>query len=358
MKRILLLFLFIPSILAAQADFNALKTFGDSILENHILEKNCVAISAAISKDGEVVYKGGDGYSDVTHKKVFISTTKTRIASIIKPMTAIAIMQLVEQNKIDLDEEIQLYVPQFPIKIEGSITVRQLLSHTAGIPSYNGMKEIDNKINYPTLSDAVAIFANRDLVSIPGTEYHYTSYGYTLLGLIIEKVSGISYEEYMQEYIWNKAGMENTGIEVSGVSYPNKSLLYKKNKDLTFSKLKPTNLSDRIPGGGVYSTVEDVLKFGNAVLNNTLIKESTLEQMIVDPEKTIDKSNYGLGWYVYKEKQDIEYAFGHTGAQSGASGQLIILPEEKIVIVVLSNTSYVGKSIKSTTTELFLESQK
>lgn len=355
MKRFLLLLLITPSVLFAQLDRTTLNTFGDSLVEKQVQEKKCVAIAAALSIDGETLYKGGAGYSDVENKKSFESNTPTRIASIIKPMTAIAIMQLVEQNKIDLDEPIQEYIPQFPVKDQGNITVRQILSHTAGIPSYSGMKEIDNQINYPTLSDAVAIFANRDLVSIPGTEYHYTSYGYTLLGLIIEKVSGKSYEDYMQENIWDKAEMNNTGIEVYGVSYPNKSLLYKKNKDKSFSKLEATNLSDRTPGGGVYSTVEDVLKFGNAVLNNQLIRESTLNQMLVDPENTIDKSNYGLGWYVYTEKKGVEYAYGHTGSQRGASGQLIIIPEDNMVVVVLTNTSSQSKVIKNTASSLYLK---
>ena len=140
--------------------------------------------------------------------------------------------------------------------------------------------------------------------------------------------------------------------------YTGKSLLYKKNKDLSFSKLDPTNLSDRIPGGGVYSTVEDVLKFGNAVLNNVLIEEGTLKQMLVDPEDTIDDSNYGLGWYIYTEKQDYGDAFGHTGSQRGASGQLILIPEDNMVIVVLSNTSSVTKYIKYSATDLYLETQK
>ena len=111
----------------------------------------------------------------------------------------------------------------------------------------------------------MAVFENRKLDFTPGTDFGYSTYGYVVLGLIIEKISGISFEEYLQEHIWNKAGMSNTGIEKYGIDYPNKSALYHYEKKKTVDGTK-NNLSNRVPGGGVYSTLQVILKFGNGIL--------------------------------------------------------------------------------------------
>jgi CubicO group peptidase (beta-lactamase class C family) len=226
------------------------------------------------------------------------------------------------------------------------------LEHTAGIPSYKA-KEVNNEIQYNSITEAVAIFQDRDLVSYPGEEYHYASYGYVLLGLIIEKVSGISYAEYMQLYIWDACGMNNTGIEEFSVVYPNKSLLYTTSASGYFMEAKQTNLSDRIPGGGVYSTLEDLLKFTKAILSNSLITNSTLQQMLIPIDAIEGKNNYGLGWSIYGEKQGYQYGFGHTGSQRGAANQLIIIPDQKASIVVLSNTSGSLSHVKKVSVDLY-----
>lgn len=350
---LLLLYLLIsPLFYYAQPD-STISEFADSLLVTNINENNCEGISAGVTINGKTIWKGGEGYS--MDSIAFDDKTLTRIASIVKPMTAIAIMQLAEKNKINLDIEIQTYVPDFPIKEEGVITTRQLLMHRAGIPSYAGMKEINNQIEYASISDAVAIFENRDLVSIPGKEYHYSSYGYDVLGLIIENVSGMTYEAYMQKNIWDKAGMKNTGIEVYGKDYPNKSLLYKKNKDGSLNAVEATNLSDRIPGGGVYSTVSDLLKFGNAILKSHFIKRSTFQLMLITPGGDEDGTNYGLGWYIYSEEKDPNLLFGHSGSQLGASAIFFISLKENKVIAALSNTSDSGISVKNTALELYLK---
>lgn len=326
---------------------------GNDLIQKAVEETQSVGIAAGFSVDGVIKWQEAAGFSDEENKKSFDPSTLTRIASIAKPMTAFAIMQLYEQGKLDLDKPIQTYLPAFPVNKEGTITTRHLLQHSSGLDGYKSEKEQENKTNYPGLADAVSIFKDRDLISEPGKAFHYTTYGYVVLGLIIEQVSGMSYESYMQQNIWDKAGMKHTGIEHFDHPVQGQSKIYHLNNKGKIKEAKPTNLSDRIPGGGIYSCLTDMLKFGDAVLNNVFVKESTLKMMIEDPKLKTDGNGYGLGWYLYGENPKYGNVIGHNGSQTGASTFLMLLPEQKTTIVVLSNTSGAMQRVSNITVQLF-----
>lgn len=325
----------------------------NELITQAIEEKEVVGIAAGFSINGELTWQDASGYSDLNKKELFKTSTITRIASISKPMTAIAIMQLYENGKLDLNVPIQNYLPSFPQKKEGTITVKQLLQHSAGIASYKNNREQENTNNYETLEDAVSIFKDRDLIATPGEEFNYTTYGYVVLGAIIEKVSGMTYENYMKDNIWNKAGMTNTGIEYEDKIVANRTTVYHKNSKGKIKEATRTNLSDRIPGGGVYSTLTDMLKFGDAVLNNIFIEKATFEMMLENPKLKTEGNGYGLGWYLYGENPTYGNVFGHNGTQTGAATFLMLLPDQKTSIVVLSNTSGAIQTVSSITIKLF-----
>ena len=203
----------------------------DSLFEEEIINQGIVGAAAAYSINGETIWETVGGYSDEKTKQSFQKNTKVRMASIAKSMTAIAIMQLVEKGLLDLDAPIQNYVPNYPKQTKTQITTRHLLSHTSGIDGYKNTKEAETQINYPTLDDAITIFKNRPLLFEPGTGYNYTTYGYTLLGLILENISGLTYEDYMRKNIWDIAEMNNTGIDVYGKDEGNSSKLYSKRRN-------------------------------------------------------------------------------------------------------------------------------
>ncbi len=315
----------------------------DTRFTQQITDKNIVGASAAYAVDGKTIWLSATGYADMDAKQPFQHKTKVRMASIAKSMTAIAVMQLVEQGLINLDVPIQTYIPDYPIQAKTQITTRHLLSHTSGLNGYKSPKEAETKINYPTLTDAVELFKNRPLLFEPGTQYSYTTYGYTLLGLLIEKVSGLSYEAYMKKNIWEKAGMMNTGVEVYGNRAEGASKLYRRDKKGKLKEGVENNLSNRIPGGGLYTTVVDMLKFGNAVLDNTFIKRETLELMRQHHSLEKERNAYGFGWFLYNPKPNEGAIIGHSGAQTGCSSQLFLIPEKGIVTVVLTNTSGAAK---------------
>ena len=349
----LFVFLILFQVLSLFSQEISFEVEASDLIENAVNEKELIGIAAGFSINGNIIWQQGAGYSDLANKIAFDTSTVTRTASIAKTMTAIAIMQLYEQGKLNLDDAIQNYLPSFPKKKEGEITIRQLLQHTSGLNGYKDQKEAENKSNYANLTEAVSIFKDRDLRSVPGQTFYYTTYGYVVLGLIIEKVSGMTYEGYLQVNIWDKAHMRNTGIEYYDELTPNKSKLYHKNSKAKIKAAEQTNLSDRVPGGGLQTTVSDLLRYGDAILTFKLIKEATFNMMIENPNIKTEGEGYGMAWYLYGENPNYGEVYGHNGAQTGASTFLMLLPEQKTVIVVLSNTSGALQSVTDITIKLF-----
>ena len=345
-----LLFLSFPAF--AQADTAWHIPSADSLVDARYHSGAFMGIAAGASVHGVIRWTHSDGYANVEKKIPFTPTSPTPIASIAKPMTAIAIMQLVEQGRVDLDAPIQAYIPEFPKKAQGTITVRQLLQHSAGIGEYASNKERENQHHYPSLNEAMAIFQDRDPIDTPGAAFHYTTYGYVILGVVVERVSGMSYAAYMRTHIREKAGMTNTGVEEPGMAGGDHASLYHINSKGRISIEQPTDLSDRVPGGGLYSCLTDLLRFGDAVVNGTLISTASLMEMLKDPGLKKQGNGYGLGWYLYGEDPKYGSLFGHNGSQTGASTYLMLLPDRGISIVVLSNTSGAMQAVSDITTGL------
>lgn len=329
----------------------------DSLVTTLISENVVVGLVAGYSVNGDTKWQSAKGYADLENKKKMEITTITRPASIAKSMTALAVMQLVEQGLIDIDKPIQTYLPEYPTQKKTQITTRHLLSHTSGIGGYKNGKEAQNTKEYATMADAVDVFKNRKLLFEPGTRFSYTTYGYTVLGLLIEKVSESTYEAYMQKNIWDKAGMKHTGIEKYGVTMTGKSELYHRRKG-KIKKSTPNNLSNRIPGGGFYTTLEDMLLFGNAVLENILVSGSTLDLMRQHHSLEKEANAYGFGWFLYNPKPNEGAIIGHSGEQSGSASQLFIIPSTKTVVVTLANTALSWKEVFVTTSRLMGISQE
>ena len=318
---------------------NELESKANEIINKHMASNNFLGVTAGLYIENCGTYLSGAGFTDKSDLKRTNSDMLGRIASITKPMTAIAIMQLYEKGMLDLDKPIQTYIKGFPKKIKGDITIRHLLKHTSGISHYSSKWDALSFTHYTALVDALDAFKDNDLNFEPGTQFMYSSYGYTVLGAIIEKVSQMSYGEYMRKNIWDKAGMSNTSLEVDEQKYSNKSRLYLK-VGSTYIKSPNTDLSVIYPAGGVQSTAKDLLKFGEAVLHNKLIKSSTLEMMINETDElapSIGDDPYGFGWAVY---DDPKYGkiIQHGGSQPGTSSFFSIFLDHKMVSVVLSNS--------------------
>jgi CubicO group peptidase (beta-lactamase class C family) len=316
-------------------ELNSFSYKADSIINSAIEKNEFLGISTGVYYENCGNWLSTAGFLNKRNQEIPNQFSKFRIASISKTMTAIAIFQLHERNILDLDIPIQNYLPEFPKKTKGDITIRQLLNHTSGISYYKSDFESVHFTHYPNSIKALDKFKNRELEFEPATSFLYSSYGYTILGAIIEKVTEKSYQNYMQENIWDKAKMNQTNIEDSNLVYENKSDNYIKLAN-TFYRSPQNDLSHTYAGGGIQSTAEDMLKFGKAILNYQLISSKTTELMIQLNNPNNKEREYTNGWFNWitpKYGKVIE----HNGKQVGCSSFFRIFFDEKVAVVALAN---------------------
>lgn len=320
----------------------------EKTISSFMSRQNIPALTVAIVQDNQIRFVGAYGITDLENFVPTKSVTIFRIASVSKPVTAVAAMQLVEKGKLDLDAPVQKYVPGFPVK-QFPITTRQLLGHLSGVRHYRA-GEGERTARYNTLTDALTLFKDDPLENEPGTRFLYTTYGYTLLGAVIEGASGMSFEDYMREHVFKPAGMTRTRLDDIFAIIPNRARGY---TPRVFAQLDGNyrnpvlmDSSYKYPGGGFVSTAEDMGRFAIAVMNGTLIKPETFAEMSKN-QKTRDgrDTGYGYGWYVGRSPgfaNDPE-AVSHGGVQAGFTSDLVLLPRKKFAVVVLTNIQAGGR---------------
>jgi CubicO group peptidase (beta-lactamase class C family) len=252
-----------------------------------------------------------------------------------KMFTATAILQLVQAGKIKLEDPIGKYLPDYPNKdIATKVTIHQLLTHTGGTGEIFGPQLQAHRLELKTLQDYVKLFGERGPSFEPGSKYAYSNYGFVLLGVIIERVSGVSYYDYVRDNIYKPAGMVRTGSQPEDESVPDRAIGYIKRD----GNWKPN--TDTLPyrgtsAGGGYSTVEDLVSFASALKNNQVLNGYYTNLLTTGKVISGESSKYAYGFEETID-QGIRY-FGHGGGAPGVSGGLRIYPESGYVFVVLSN---------------------
>ena len=296
-------------------------------------------IAAAVVLDGEPVWSAGFGMADLEDYAPAASSTLFRLGSISKPITAVAILQLTERGKLDLDAPIQKYCPAFPKK-DWPITARELLGHLGGIRHYNpdgkGDVSDDSARHFASMEESLQIFANDPLVARPGTKFNYSTYGYTLLGCVLEGAASEKYVDYVKENIFRPAGMEQTQADNFFAVIPHRTRFYHKDKAGVVQNAGVLDSSYKIPGGGLISSADDMAHFEAAILADKLLQHATRDQMWTS-QKTADGklTGYGLGWGVV-ERFGV-HILAHTGGQQGTSTAFAVVPDRRAGVVVLAN---------------------
>ena len=296
-------------------------------------------IGVSVVLEGQLVWSAGFGMADLEDFAPVTSSTLFRLGSISKPITATAILQLWERGKLDLDAPVQKYCPAFPQK-EWPITSRQLLGHLGGIRHYNsdGKGDIpeDSARHFATMEESLQIFANDPLVAKPGTKFNYSTYGYTLLGCVLEGAASEKYVDYVRENIFKPAGMERTQADDFFSVIPRRTRWYHKDKSGLVRNAGVLDSSYKIPGGGLISSADDMAQFEAAILADKLLRRATRDLMWT-PQKTADDktTGYALGWGI-SDKFGI-HIVAHTGGQQGTSTAFALVPEPSAGVVVLAN---------------------
>ena len=303
-----------------------------------ILEKeNNLSGVVLIAKDGKPIYREAFGFSNLPDRVKNKPDTKFNLASINKMFTAIAIMQLVESGKISLQDKVGKHLTDYPNKaVADSVTIHQLLTHTSGMRSFWEDYDKLAKVNFKTVSDYLPLFVDKKLAFAPGSDFYYSNSGYMVLGLIIEKLSGQNYFDYVKEHIYRPAKMINTDAYELDNAIPNLATGYTMSleepgqwKNNTF--LNPTKGT---PAGGGYSTVDDLLNFANALQSNILLSKENTTLC------TSGKVKFREGMYGYGFEETIvngHRIFGHTGGHDGVASEIMIYPDLGYTAVILTN---------------------
>jgi CubicO group peptidase (beta-lactamase class C family) len=303
-------------------------------------------LSIAIVTDNQLSYAHGLGVADLENAVPVTPKTVFRLASVSKVFTAVAAIQLVEQGKLQLDDEVQKYVPSFPRK-PWPITVRQLLTHTSGIRHYEGRaREIRSTAHYPSTLRALDIFKNDPLLFEPGTRYGYSSYAFNLLGCVVESASGQSFPLYIQENIAKPAGLSQTQVDDVYAIIPFRAQGYAKEKSGALRNSGLVDTSWKIPGGGLSSTPGDVARFLTALNNNTLLTEKA-RAMMWTPQSTRDGKplSFGLGWQVREVGGDKWVS--HAGQQQRVSAWVQMNPQNGVAVVLMCNLEQQMRQLRS-----------
>jgi serine beta-lactamase-like protein LACTB, mitochondrial len=339
--RLLIVFLAVAATVSAQQkSLSQEKRLEIEKAVSSFMSANSVpGIGAAVVLDAEPIWSAGFGMSDLEDSAPATSSTLFRLGSISKPITATAILQLWERGKLDLDAPAQKYCPAFPQK-EWPITSRELLGHLGGIRHYNadGKGDIpdDSARHFASMEESLQIFAADPLVAKPGTKFNYSTYGYTLLGCVLEGAASQKYVDYVRENVFKAAGMAQTQADDSFAVIPHRTRWYHKDKSGMVRNAGVLDSSYKIPGGGLISSADDMAQFEAAILADKLIKRATRDLMWTSLKTADSKSTgYALGW-------GIEDKFGvrimaHTGGQQGTSTAFALVPEQRAGVVVLAN---------------------
>ncbi|GAB4372990.1 MAG: hypothetical protein Kow0042_16640 [Calditrichia bacterium] len=316
----------------------------EDILVGALLEKavsdSSPGAAVLVSRNGEILYKKGFGYANLEHRVPITSRTRFRIGSITKQFTAAAILKLQEEGLLSVNDRLSRFLPDFPRGDE--VTIHHLLTHTSGIHSYTNRPDFLEKVTCDGNPEELIDSIKSDPYDFdPGEEWRYNNSGYLILGYLVEKISGESYENYLKKAFFDSLEMHDTGVhhwskilphEASGYSYIGGRL----------QKARNWNMSLAGGAGALYSTVEDLYRWNEGIFTGKVLSQSSLEKAF-EPVKLNDGTTaqasggggYGYGWGI-RQLRGLE-EISHGGGLDGFLTYLTRFPRQNLTIAVLTN---------------------
>ena len=319
----------------AKDAYDAAISAGRADIRGLLGEQPAPGLSIAVSVDGTIVWSEGFGLADVEQAVPATPATRYRLGSVSKLFTAAIATRLAERELLDLDAPVQRYVPSFPVK-DAPISSRLLLGHLAGVRHYQNSDPIFAGKTYPSLADALSIFSGDPLVAAPGTTYTYTSYGFNLLGVVIEGSSGKSFEENLNAEVVKPLGLGSVALDEPSRIVPHRSAFYETRKE-TVVNAAPNDSSYKWPSGGLVASTEDLVRFASAHLQSGYLSEPMLTAMFTPQKLSSGKAtNVGLAWRIDTAEDGVRY-FHHGGTITGGRAFVLILPKERVAVAIATN---------------------
>ena len=283
-----------------------------------------------VAKDGKILYRNGFGEANFQTGAPFTPETPSNIGSVTKQFTAMAIMMLAERKKLSYDDPVSKYISEFSQSAHFSkVTLRHLLTHTSGIPDYGDLAIDDSQLDQKGL--IAALLKKEHALAEPGLRYRYSNPGYALLAIVVERISGKRFADVLEQEIFEPVGMSNTFVYDSPTKKSAKAAVaYNQFGDVDDGS--PT----AIPGdGGIYSTVEDLFKWDQALYTDKLVRQSSLSEAFTPAKVQQGTTTYGFGWNVVEE--DGNKYLWHQGSQAGFRAFIERRLTDKVTVIMLTN---------------------
>jgi len=291
--------------------------------------------SVIVIRDGPVILRRAYGMANLERHVAATPETDYRLASVSKQFTAMAIMLLARDGKLRYDQPLREILPELPAGAQ-SVTVRHLLNHTSGLPDYEDLIP-DSQTVQVSDRDVLALLARKDTLYFPpGSAYRYSNSGYVLLGLIVERISGVSFPEFLRTRIFAHLGMNASVAHVEGVdTVPHRAYGYSSDS-ARFTPTDQSVTSATLGDGGIYTNVDDLVRWDQALYGETLVDAATLQLATTPPTLPGGaETQYGFGWFVDTYRN--ERRWRHTGETSGFRNAIQRFPDRHFTVIVLSN---------------------
>jgi CubicO group peptidase (beta-lactamase class C family) len=320
---------------------------GRQIARAELAGQNLPGVSVAVGVGGELVWSEGFGWADLNEQVPVTPTTRFRIGTASAALTSAAVGVLMEQSRLNLDEPLQTYVPDFPKK-EWPVTLRHVMAHTAGIRNDGGDEGPFFFQHCERPAEALRTFANDSLRYEPGTQFRVSNYGFILVSAAVESVANKPFFPYLRAQVFEPLGMTDTRADSTLEDIPNLTMFYfpRFGADPRYGlhDMREIDLSCYAGAMAFLSTPSDLVRFGMAINAGKLLQRTTVEQLQTSQRlPSGEETGYGLGW-------DLETAtlagkqtrvVGHDGILlGGMTASLLTIPERGVVIAVTSNIPY------------------
>jgi CubicO group peptidase (beta-lactamase class C family) len=294
-------------------------------------------LSVAIAADGKLVWSQSCGFADLSRRVAVKRTTQFRIGSVSKALTAATVAVLNRHGRLSVDDDIRTYVAAFP---RGAApTLRQLGGHLGGIRHYEGSEAV-NTTHYRSVGESLRRFVDDPLVAPPGKAFHYSSYGFNLLGAAVETATGSDFASAVAATLLRPLGMMRTTV---GTAPAGGTRFYEVTAARRAVAAPRVDLSDRYPSGGFLSTAEDLVRFGTGITGHRLLDESS-QRLLFASQRTSagEPTGYGLGLEV--GPSPFGPVAGHTGNVVGGTALILIHPRSRVVVALVTNIGFVSAS--------------
>lgn len=292
-------------------------------------------LAVAIAADGKLVWSQSCGFADRERRRAVTRTTQFRVGSVSKTLTAATVARLGQRERLDVDDEITTYVADYP-RGAPAPTLRQLGGHLGGVRHYEAGEAINTR-RYRSLTDSLRVFIGDPLVAPPGTSFHYSSYGFNLLGAAVETATGNVFASAVQAALLSPLGMRRTTVgrpPLGGTRF------YEVTRARRAVRAPRVDLSDRYPSAGFLSTAEDLARFGTGITSDSFLDAASRALLFTSQRTRAGKeTGYGFGFEI--GESPVGPVAGHTGNVVGGTALILIHPRTRVVVALVTNVGFV-----------------